>query len=90
MASTLSNNTAAVDRKQRLEDAENFINTVSRWKVLDLKAARRLRQDDPLITATWFTKGCPAHCVREVLELLSAQHKVSDPVIGGHVLSGDW
>ena len=82
-------NTAVVDKKQRLEDAQAFLSTTA-WKLLELRSPRKLGDEAPRMSSTWFTKGCPVHCLREIVELLSKESKVTDPVLDQNVLPGDW
>lgn len=83
-------NKAAVNSQKRMIDAQAFLNRVARWKLLVARAPNALGEDDPLVTATWFAKGCPSHCRKEVLIILARQEYIQDPIIGMDVEAGKW
>lgn len=70
----------------------------ARWKLLAMRGTRAVPAslaeealpEASRVTMRVFAEGCPAGCLREVIELLTAEREVRDPVVDGTVQPGLW
>lgn len=70
----------------------------AKWKMIAMRGTRSVPasvSEEALpaasrITMRVFAEGCPGGCLREVLELLTAEYEVRDPLVDGTVQPGLW
>lgn len=70
----------------------------AKWKMIAMRGTRSIPvsvSEEALpavsrVTMRVFTEGCPVGCLREVLDLLTAEYEVRDPVVDGTVQPGLW
>lgn len=68
------------------------------WKVASMRGVRALPVVDgeealphpPRKGMRIFTKGCPIHLMQDVIDILSSETTIVDPVADGSVISGTW
>lgn len=64
----------------------------ARWLLLTMRGGRAAESQGGVsrMTARVFARGCPAHCLRDVIQMLAESTPLKDPVADAAVMPGEW
>ena len=76
---------------QRRQIAANFIAS-AKWGRLSMRGGSATPANEGVsrVTMRVFAKGCPAGCLRDVLQILAEKSPVTDPLLDASLEPGEW
>jgi hypothetical protein len=82
---------ATLGTTQRRSIAEQWLAS-AQWSVFNMRASRATAEQSGVAhtTVRVFSKGCPPHCLRDVLQILGERAPEVNPVFDASTLTGSW